>query len=567
MANTANPPTFKCTCVCFHNTTSQLEVGVADGLCTCMSCQKQIVRRQAIGTCSKCKWTVCLECILTASKTTILCQPNTDGHIHPCAKCDPVNICVGAWPANSTAKQIGDMIETVAVDVIANSPTKAPAPTKKPPPAIKSLLLVDERNTTTAFVKLQNRQIAHGIAKKLHKVELNGRHLDVKIPVFTAVHCWSCPGGHGELKKTTKFDWCSWCHKARGHSVACYACESCGVALCQHCQDSFKRTTGLCVSGQLHNASVPATTTFHCDLCSTPCPSGTLMQGCRQCDYDVCLACLVEGSPTQSKFAWDRAFWLHMCKPLLFKNIPQDVGAKAFAFLVQNSFDPYILCEAFAKWNNRCVKTKRELKAFTTNAPKGLVIHGTWTSPAGLEVLDRFYRLLAHLASFTDKQAMEALQFCFDESTMATAYRNFFNAMTSPGLAQIQHGGAPLIPMDELRSVITEEQKHIQERNRRAIRRKEFLETSAAATVHNFDADKYKRVKMAPSTNTTPTIFSPPPIPPPHQPHHHHHQQHGQIDGKQTTNARPWVRWSKKLGFSKPSGHGNTKAIPGGCNN
>merc|ERR1712130_36169 len=104
----------------------------------------------------------------------------------------------------------------------------------------------------------------------------------------------NCAGKHGLVKFPTPQDgwYCSKCDYEFPKGTMLYGCRKCDYDLCAKCNgNNVPNCKGR------HGLSRFVTTghdnTFGCDICKARFPSGTVMYGCRKCNYDACTKCYI----------------------------------------------------------------------------------------------------------------------------------------------------------------------------------------------------------------------------------------------------------------------------------
>eukprot|EP00927_Polykrikos_kofoidii_P029894 TRINITY_DN2577_c0_g1_i1.p1 TRINITY_DN2577_c0_g1~~TRINITY_DN2577_c0_g1_i1.p1 ORF type:complete len:395 (-),score=52.76 TRINITY_DN2577_c0_g1_i1:153-1337(-) len=103
----------------------------------------------------------------------------------------------------------------------------------------------------------------------------------------------NCPRGHplvSALSHATGAWTCDICHSLGGE-VPRHRCSACDYDVCSACMENKAR----CSHGHLLQSHITPSPGFTCDKCRTACGQGINMWGCRQCNFDMCLACFHGG--------------------------------------------------------------------------------------------------------------------------------------------------------------------------------------------------------------------------------------------------------------------------------
>ena len=109
----------------------------------------------------------------------------------------------------------------------------------------------------------------------------------------------NCPGQHGLTRFSTPHSSfrCDVCKKRFPTGATMYGCRRCNYDVCQSCVSPIK---SMSASSKMENCpgqhgltrfSTPRSS-FRCDVCKKGFPTGTTLYGCRRCNYDVCKSCI-----------------------------------------------------------------------------------------------------------------------------------------------------------------------------------------------------------------------------------------------------------------------------------
>jgi hypothetical protein len=102
----------------------------------------------------------------------------------------------------------------------------------------------------------------------------------------------TCPNNHLMTQGPTTMAHlsCDRCGHGKHLGTHLHSCRQCDYDICLACAESLTSFL-ICPNNHLMSQGPTKMAHLSCDHCGHGCPHGTHLHSCRQCDYDICEAC------------------------------------------------------------------------------------------------------------------------------------------------------------------------------------------------------------------------------------------------------------------------------------